>query len=308
MAILHMQTEDVDEIGRTILRTSTDIQEKISALNYSIRSLSSAWQGDASESFVDDACSLVQRLQIQTEELDILSQRTVREVQQWLETDAIDSKFTDFFGNPSFSLGDGKLLFAGGYLATHLTWSASFPTSMVFTGPNWMRKIVGIKEMTRVIKPTTLVKQMAVLALVANVTEGVYTGAQTYFDPRYAGTNRALPAAVLDGFVKTAILVGGTGILIGTTFLISTITAPAWIVGGAVIGTWVLGGMAIDKFAQTPLWNLWQKSYLRDQGIEKGTRYLNDAQNIVKQKLSDGKDLLKKAFSGFIGDLLPAPA
>jgi uncharacterized protein YukE len=282
------------------------MRDTVSALSYSIRSLSSSWQGGAAENFIDEADQVLLRIQQHLEELDILSQRTVREVRQWVDTDTVKSSYSDFFGNFSLSLDDAKYLFAGGYLATHLRWSPLRPNSMIFTGPNWMRETVGIKEMTRVIKPTTLVKQMALLAYAANVVEGAGAGIDTYNDSRYAGTNRAMPAAVLDGLVKTAILAGGTTLLVGATALITTISAPAVVVGGAVILTWVVGGFVLDKFVQTPLWDSWQSSYQRDQAIESVTRYANDAKNFVQQKLKDDAQTIKNAFGGFISGLLPS--
>ncbi len=306
MSVLHMETDTVDEQGRTILRVSTDMRDTVSALSYSIRSLSSSWQSDSAGNFIDEADQVLQRMQQKLEELDVLSQRTVQEVRQWVDTDTVKSSFSDFFGNFSLSGDDAMYLFAGGYLATHLRWSPLRPNSMVFTGPNWMREAVGIKEMTRVIKPTTLVKQMALLAYAANVAEGVYTGVKTYNDPRYEGTNRAMPAAVLDGLVKTAILAGGTTLLVGATALITTISAPAVVIGGAVIATWVVGGFLLDKFAQAPLWDAWQSSYQRDQAIESVTRYANEAKNFAQQKLQDGVRAVKNAFGSFIGGLLPS--
>jgi len=127
-----------------------------------------------------------------------------------------------------------------------------------------MRKLVGIKEATRVIKPTTLVKQMALLAYAENIGQGIKTARDTFLDPRYFGTDRAVPAALVDGIVKTAILAAGTTVLVVVTAAITIISAPA-IVGGAVIATWVVGGILLDKIFQTPLWQNWQNSTARDE-------------------------------------------
>ena len=170
---------------------------------------------------------------------------------------------------------------------------------MVFTGPNWMRKMVGIKEATRVIKPTTLVKQMALLAYAENVIEGGKTAWDTFNDPRYAGTTRAVPAAAVDGLMKTVILAAGTTVLVGATALISTIAAPAVVVGGAIIATWVVGGFLLDKFIQTPLWQSWQTSMARDKAIEYGTRKINEVKNFITYQAQQGAAKVKKVFENF---------
>lgn len=306
MAILHMETDDADRCGRMILHSATDMLDRVESLRYTTRLLEGAWESPSSDQLITEMDRLLARIQQHVHQLDEISNRTIREVDQWLRTDEVNASFTDYFGNISLSLDDAKYLFAGGYLATHLRWSPLRPNSMVFTGPNWMRKLVGIKEATRVIKPTTLVKQMALLAYAENVVEGIGAAKDTFYDPEYFGTTRAVPAAVVDGVAKTLILAAGTTALVAATALITTISAPAVVVGGLVIGTWVVGGFFLDKFVQTPAWQAWQESSLRDQAIEKGTRLVNSAKNIVEFQVQSGVQQVKQAFGSFFGRLLPS--
>jgi len=302
-----METEVVDEQGRALLRHSTDMLDQVGSLRYSVKLLNNAWQGQSANDYSWDVERALNLIEYQVRQLDELSRRLVQEVRQWLDTDAVKGSFTDYF-NFSVTLDDAKYLFAGGYLATHLRWSPLRPNSMIFTGPNWMRKIVGIKEMTRVIKPGTLVKQMALLAYAENIVEGFGAAKDAFFDPRYAGTTRAVPAAVVDGVVKTAILAAGTTVLVLGTAAISTISAPAVVVGGAVIATWVVGGFLLDKLVQTPVWEAWQKSYVRDQAIEWGTRQVNNVKNFFQYQAQSNVSKVKQAFGGFVNRLLPSPA
>lgn len=305
MTILHIDTDTVDAQGRSLLRQCTDMLDRVSSLRYSVRLLQNAWQGEAANNFSWDIDRVLNQVEYQVRQLDELSRRTNQEVNQWLDADAVKGSFTDYF-DFSVSKGDVERLFVGGYLATHLRWSPLRPNSMIMTGPNAFREWVGIKGMTRVIKPGTLVKQMALLAYAENVAEGFGTARDTFFDPRYAGTTRAVPAAVIDGVVKTAILAAGTTALVIATGLISTISAPVWVVGGAIIGTWVVGGFLLDKMAQTPAWEAWQKSYVRDQAIEWGTQQVNEVKNFFQYQVSSSVQNVKQAFGGFVQGLLPS--
>ena len=303
--ILHMDTDEVDAQGRMLLQQSTNMLDRVSSLRYAVSLLEGSWQGDAASSFHWEFNRLVNQLEQQVHQLDELSHRTIQEVRQWLDTDTVKGSFTDYF-DPSLSRDDLKYLFAGGYLATHLRWSPLRPNSMIFTGPNWMREAVGIKEMTRVIKPATLVKQMALLAYGADLLEGIGAARDTYLDPQYAGTTRAAPAAIVDGVVKTAILAAGTTALVLATAAISTISAPAVVVGGAVIATWVVGGFLLDKMVQTPAWQAWQNSYARERAIEWGTRGAHEIKNFVQYQVDSGVMKAKQAFGSFFHQLMPS--
>ncbi|MEA4907330.1 MAG: hypothetical protein GYA17_10155 [Chloroflexi bacterium] len=308
MTILHMDTEAVDDLGRIMRRSATEALDAVDEMRYSARALRDAWTGDQSDAFAGQLNTLIGKLEDQVSRLDGFARRSIQEAEQWQATDQVSQGYTSLFGDFSLSKSDVSGLAAGAYLATHLRWSSLRPNSMVFTGPDWMRKAVGIKEATRVIKPTTLVKQMAWIAYAENVGEAISTGRDTLLNSEYAGTERAIPAAVADGVVKFGILALGTTLLVGATAAITTISAPAVVIGGAVIATWAVGGFLIDKLAQTPAWEAWKSSDQRDQVIEWGTRASDKVQNFVEYNVKSGVEKVKDAFSNFIGALSPAPS
>ncbi len=314
MPVLRMEIETVQENGRTILRTATDLLDLTQSLNYSIKSLDSSWESDGAYDFMHEASRLVQQITQHTQELDTIAQRVMNETQQWIATDNVKSGFAEFIDNTPLSWGDVKNLAAGGYIASQLGWSSLRPNSVTLKG--WMADALINNKMTHVIKPSTLLKKMAVVAYLDNVKDGVIAGSQTYYnDPEYRGTDRAWPAAILDGVVKTAILAGGTTAVIGSAAIVgggvallvgTTVAAPV-LVGGAVLVTWVAADIVLEKAAEAPLWDQWQNSYQRDKAIEEMARLKNEVNGFVVNKVRDEVQTVNKAFRGFINNLLPLP-
>lgn len=303
MPILHMDTNLVEDEARLLLRASTDMRDTINSLHYAIRSLSSNWQGGDAEHYIDEVENVIKRIIHHVDGLDALSQRTHREVQQWVDTDGRNSIFSDMWSEISISKDDALKVFSGTYLATHLRGSLLRPNSMIFTGPNWMRKILGIKEMTRVIKPSTLGERLAVVAYAEDLKNGVETGILTFRDLIARDSIRALPAGILDGLLKTAILAGGTLLLTSATSLILGISGPPVIIGGAVILTWVAGSFLMEKFVEPFIWNNWQNSYTRNLAIEELTRIKNSMQQTFKNEINK----INSIFRPYMSKLLSAP-
>lgn len=312
MPILKMDPDAIFEQSRSILQSSTEILNHVNRLRYSANNLNWAWEGGGSASLTNDLLSAVNSLEENVHKLDSLSENLHKEGQEWLEADHVQSSFLDIFWKSGFSIDDLNTGVGKGsaavYLITHLKWTPKRPNSMVFKGPNWMRRAVGIKEGTRVIRPSVLVKQMTILALAANLAEAGKTAFDTYTNPEYIGTDRAVPAALADGLVKFGILAGGTLVLTGLTAAIASFGLPVLVAGGLVIGTWVVGGFLLDKFAQTPLWKTWQQSHARDELIENGTRIINSSKAYLTEKVNTVKLQVKNAFAPFINNLLQAGA
>ena len=312
MAILHMDTNQVDEQGRSLLRSATDMFDKVSDLRYSANRLKDNWQGSTAGHVTGELESLAGRMENAVNQLDEFSRRVIQESQQWLEMDQGQAGVLDGY-KPDFSMSNPLDVFKTGVdvaaavgLIANLGKSAARSNSLIMGGPNILRALVGIKEGTRVIKPETLAQNLSgkagivgMIGVAVDVIDVAATAWQTYHDPRYIGSSRALPAAAVDAIFKGA-MIGVTSIAVGAAVGAAATIASPVIAGVAVIGLVVAGPILIDGLITNPAFNAWQKSHVRDQVIEWGARASDKVSDFARYQAHKGADTVKKAFNGFV--------
>ncbi len=319
MAILHLDSDQVDENGIYLLRASTDILNQVGSLKNSIGRLRDAWSGDVANDTIWGLEGVAGQLESLSNQLDNLSRRIIQESQQWL---AVDGSKQGFFSAWASNLGyditdlpkDLAAIGGAGYIIATLHGIAARASSIPIHGPGWLLEAVGFGPHQRIMSPGAIQKQLLGSSaafkggLIAGLYDGAKTGIDTYFHGQYAGTSRALPAAVIDWAVKglatglvSAGLIALTGAIIGTA-------ASPIIAGAAVIGVCVVGGLIIDKAIVDPLFKIWQKSHLHAELVEDVTRVTNNVSNYVRYKVQSGADKVRNAFSQFYKTLMPAHA
>jgi len=78
-----METDLVRGVGNQLSQMSVVLQQKSQQLNYSVQTLSSAWQGNSASIFVSEIQLLLQQLNQYANNGDLLYQRLCREINEW---------------------------------------------------------------------------------------------------------------------------------------------------------------------------------------------------------------------------------
>lgn len=319
MTIIHMDTDQVDELGRTLMRSATDILDLEESLKYAALRLQSAWLGDRADQTKRQLNSVSSQLSSLANRMDDLAKLTIHESQQWLEVDGSKQSLgSAWWQNVTYNFSDlkGDLTKFGGaaYIISTLHGVATRPNSVAIHGPEWLLKSVGFGPHQRIMSVSSIQKQLlgssGALAggLFAGVTDGINTGIDNFTSGEYAGTSRAFPAAVVDGAVKgvvTGLLTAGLIALTGA--IIGTAAAPV-AVAAATIGVCVVGGSLLNTFVVDPLFKVWQASHLHAQVVEGATRLSNDVANFFQYKVQSEMDFVRNSFTKFISPLSFSPA
>lgn len=321
--ITQVKYDELQAIAKTLGNESEAFEQLHASTRNKIEALQNEWHGDAAKAFFAEANTLLPAVQRVSTSL-VEAQSVLKQIMKIIhDADVETASYFKGLGAEGTAAKSSRNLFApkwgdaitlfkagiAGYVISRLGASIARPNSVILKVPPWIRKyVLGLKSMTTVIKPTTLLKK---LTLKVSPVAGLITAVGTFFtDPKYAGTKGALPAAVIDGLVKTAINTAGGVALYGAGVVVTAglaaVGAGPVLVGGAVIGTWVAGGYIVDKVFQAPVMDTWKNSDMRDQLVNTGTRLLDNAGDF-NQKLTDGVQNTKKAFDGFIKNLMPSP-
>jgi len=317
MTTMHMDTDQVDELTRALIRSATDLKDQVDSLQYAIRRLQNSWLGDHADNTVNKISNISSELGSLADRMDHLAYLTIQESQQWMEADgsnqSIFSIWKQNLDYGFYDLGEDLTKLGGiAYIISTLHGIAERPNSVPIHGPDWLLKSVGFGPNQRIMSASSIQKQLlgssAALkgGAIAGITDGIKTGIDTFRNGEYAGTSRALPAAVVDGAVKgvvtglvTAGLIALTGAIIGTA------AAPV-AVAAATIGVCVVGG--INTFVVDPLFKAWQASHLHDQVVEGATRISNTVSNHLEYNVQSGIDRVRNSFSQFISSMAPVTA
>lgn len=319
MTIIHMDTDQVDELGRTLMRSATDILDLEESLKYAALRLQNAWLGDHADQTRRQLNSVSSQLSSLANQMDDLAKMTIHESQQWLEVDGSNqSFFSEWWQNVQYSFSDLQedLVKFGGvaYILSNLHGVAARPNSVAISGPGWLLEAVGFGSYQRIMSASAIQKQLLGSSsaftggLNAGIKDGINTGMDTFSSGEYAGTSRALPDAVVDGIVKgavTGLITGGLITLTGA--IIGTAAAPV-AVAAATIGVCVVGGSLLNTFAVDPLFKIWQASHLHAQVVEGATRLSNDVTNFFQYKVQSEMDFVRNSFTKFISPLSFSPA
>lgn len=220
-------------------------------------------------------------------------QKTVNNI---LQLGYLGSQQQNRIGDVIPILKNAEKVAATAYLSATLRYSLARPNSIIFTGPNWLRRLLDIKEATRVIKPTTLSRGALALQLADDAKE---VGKVAIEDlRRYKEPKRAISAAYVDGRMKAVLTVGSTLAVFGVATAIGVGLAPISVpvAGAAVLMTWVVGPMVMDRVVQQPIWKAWEKSRLRDQMINQNVQFMDTSLKYIK---SAARSAAQKVDSSF---------
>lgn len=310
MSTIHMDIEIVYEQGRKMVSSTSDMLNMIDQLRYAVQDLQQAWSSPTATARIREMERLIDMLFSQAHKLEDLGLKVMREVDEWVNVDRTKSAYWDAL-RESFqvSFEDAQKLFAGTLLASTLRWTLKRPNSVVFTGPNWLRKAIGIKEMTRVIKPATLARGMAIAGLMNSAYEAIEAGIDAFLEYRQEDVSRAISAASVDSGFKFALTsVGKVGIPLALGVIVGAVGLPVVAGGAVVVAGSVLLTTAYSKFVEAPVWEMWKQSTLRIQVIEACKRSIDRLVNFVSHQKDQAVQGVRKAFSNFINAISTAPA
>ncbi len=303
-----MDTEIVYEQGRKMVSSTSDMLNMIDRLRYAVQDLQHAWSSPTATARIREMERLIDVLFSQAQRLEELGLRVMREVDEWVNVDRTKPAYWSALrGSFQVSFEDTQRLFASALLAFTLRWTVKRPNSIVFTGPNWLRKAIGIKEMTRVITPAMLTKVMAAAGLIDSVYEAVETSIDEFLEYRQEDISRAISAASVDfGFKFALTYVGKVGISLALGSLVSAVGLPVVASGAMVLVGYGLLTVAYSKFIEAPVWQMWKESTLRIQTIEACKRSIDRLVNFVNHQKDQAVQRVRKAFSNFINAIIPS--
>ncbi|BAJ64627.1 MULTISPECIES: WXG100 family type VII secretion target [Anaerolinea] len=306
MNIIHMETDLVYEQGKKMMYTASDFFNLVDHLQNAIEDLRQAWSSPRATTYLLEIEKIHKDLVNQVHVLDELSRRVRQEVDEWIETDRTQSAYLTAL-RESFEITSSDLdkVVAGAVLSSTLQWSVKRPNSIIFTGNNWMRKALGIKEMVRVIKPSTLARGMAIGGTIEALGSGISTSVESFLENGQQDISRGISAAVIDFNVKTILTgIGSVGIPVLLGGMVSVTGLPVIAGGAVIIGGSVLLGLAYSKFVEAPLWEMWKGSTLHEEAIESGKRAIDKISNAVSHLTSQFVQKTEKAFSNVIRGIL----
>ena len=309
-SVIHMETEQIYELGQKIMNMATEYISQVGQLRYSAGDLRQAWVSPRATLFSQDFGKLIENLQTQALVLDTLGKRLMREVDEWVDADRVESAYVSAVKD-SFSISGREILGLGSawYLPSHLGSSSARPNSMIFTGPNWMRKLLGIKEATRVIQPANLAKGMAWAGLLVSAGDAWGVIQEDIVNMHYEGPSRIISAATVDGATKFAIsAVGTVGIplLLGT--IVTAVGLPVLAGGATVLAGTVILGFAYTKLVEAPAWQMWKESTTRQEFVETGARWVNQASNFLNHLKDQVVNQINNVFQPSIQNVANSPA
>lgn len=310
MTMIHMETELVYEQGRKMVYLASEMLTQSERLKFALSDLRMAWSGSGVATQLNELDRLIKALLSHAQQLDDLGKKVIREVDEWIHADRTESAYMSALKDTiGLSTGDVTKAVAGVALAATLRWTAKRPASIVFTGPNWMRKAIGINEMIRVIKPSTLAKGMAIVGAAESVVAGGGAAMDAFAEFRHEDAARAVSAAAVDGSFRTAIAaVGAVGIPLALGAIVGAVGLPVVAAGAVVVGGSVLLGLAYSKLVEAPVWELWKQSTLRTEVIETGKRSIDRVSNYVGNLKDRAVRGVNDAFLNFIKDITSSPS
>lgn len=308
--IIHMDTDIVQEGARKLTYTATDFLDLLDELRYCAGNLRQAWSGPRATQYTQDFDKLIVSLRSQSINLDTLGNRVMREVDEWVDVDRIESEYVSAVKD-SFSVSEkeGRALFSAVALASTLRWSSLRPNSIILSGPNWLRKAVGIKEMTRVIKPANLAKGMAVAGLITSAGDALGAIREDLANPMYEDVSRMASAITVDGAFRFALsAVGTVAIPLALGAIVTAVGLPVVAGGAVVLAGSVLLGFGYSKLVEAPVWEMWKNSTAREDAIEKGARVINQVSNYVDHVKQKTFERVSGAFGSFINAITVSPS
>lgn len=309
MATIHMEVEKVYEQGRLMMYSASDILNIVDRLSFAVNALRDSWNGPGVAMHIQEMDRTIRSLLAHATELDDLGKRVMREVDEWVDADRTEAAYLSAL-NDTFSISrkDTKKLWAAGVLATTLRWTAKRPNSIVFTGPNWMREAIGVKEMTRVIRPSNLARGMAMAGVIEAGVVGIDAAEDAFAEFWHEDLTRAISAATVDGVFHTALTaVGSAGIPLLLGAVVGAVGMPVVAAGAVVCGGSVLLSLAYSKFLEAPVWELWRQSTLRTEVIEASKRSIDRVVNAVGDLTTNAIQGVSGAFLNFIEGIVSAP-
>lgn len=316
-SVIRMETEQVRVLGQKLIYTATDYLNLIDRLRYSAGNLKRSWVSPRADSFSRDYDKLIRDLYSQAALLDTLGKRVLREVDEWVDADRVESAYTSALKKSFHPTFEGMLAVGSAlFMATHLRWSPLRPNSMILTGPNWMRELLNIKEATRVIKPSTMARGAAWVGLGVSAIEAYGAIQETVAGMSGQPISRVISAAGVDGAFRFALsAVGTVAVPLAMGAAATAIIGATALTGGAAVlagGAIVLGGSAVLGFAYStlvegPAWQMWKESTFRQEVIESGTRWVNQSSNFLNHLKNEAINKIGRAFQPPIKNLVGSP-
>ena len=164
-----------------------------------------------------------------------------------------------------------------------------------------MREAIKIKKMTRVIRPMTLARGMAVAGIIESGDEAIETFWKEIRNPVYGSLSRRFSAATVDaGFNFAISAVGNIGIPLALGAIVSAVGLPVLASGTVILAGSVLFGIGYQHFVQKTLWDTWKHSSVRTETIEQVTHVVDKIVNYVRDLKQQMVIEVDKAFDNFI--------
>jgi uncharacterized protein YukE len=311
----------VRTLARLLDQKAGDLDEEVERLKRARSRLSNAWSGGSREKrFISQYNSLLKKMDAEAHELQALSVRVYREVDEWERVDSGFGKRKNFLGKywdeiKDVSIDDGVRLLATGMIISKLKAGSYYAGEVIFNGSRALKDSAGFFPTLTHIRvdhiPQSLLKNALgkITPLEIGLAVMDFGGRAIkdwgqYEDGSERATAIGLDAAFVAGKTVGLHYAGYALASVATGGLLS-IGAPVVFVAGAGIAVWwgvsYLGGKALDTGFET----------YKDDIVHGGGKLLdqtgvaigNAAQSITSSASQIGQTI-DDAFSGFRSKLL----
>jgi uncharacterized protein YukE len=318
MAKIHMDTERVRNIARLLSNGANELEEDIARIRKSSARLSMAWYGGSrSQRFHSQLSGLVRQYELKARELQTLSIRVSREIDQWLEVDSNFGKspgFWDRFWEKSkvWKPEDIIRLIATGAVISGMKPGTDYAGELIIMGARGLKEKAGMFPTLNHVRvdhlPDTLLKKAmkGVTPIEAGLAVIEFGGKAVEDWNKYDKGSEKAAAIGLDAAFVAAKTVGihyaGYGAAAAVTFLLPLLipAAPVVLVGAAGLAAW----WAVSQFGGKALDAAWET--YKDPLVKGGARLIdqagygiNNAANFVADAAQQAAHKIDRGFNVF---------
>jgi uncharacterized protein YukE len=310
MTRIHMKTEHVRETARQMNLTASRMFSEVSQLQSAIRRLDMAWDGGRSGQYIGQFRQIAGRMESQALQLETISARVSREVDEWEAADRNGSAFIGKTKDKTWLTGPlqwaeslAGILTESSKVALILGFAkgSSYPGQLLVRGSHSIKDWAGVSKNLTHIKVTNLPKHMFKQKISGlDIALGVldFTDKQIQNWANYDKNSERAAAFGIDALFVTAKAVGshyaGYAAATAATALLATVGAPVVAVAAVGVVAWWGGSTLFGSLADAGY------ATIKDDAVKQISPGIDKAGQALQQAAKDTARAVDDAFQGVV--------